>query len=77
MSGGEEAAAAEWICRVYEDDVNVAGELQMLEAVVEDEPIYAAVGEFPALCVAICAYAEIGRDCPGGIGAYELRRWLW
>src|SRR5580693_7496317 len=44
VSGGEEAAATERIGCVDEDDVNVAGELQVLEAVVEDEPIHAALG---------------------------------
>ena len=41
---GEEVATAEGICRVYEDNVHVAGELEVLETVVEDEPIYAVTG---------------------------------
>ena len=59
VSGGKQAATAEGICRVYQDDVHIARELQVLKAVVEDEPIHAALREFPALFVAICADAEL------------------
>ena len=73
-SGGKQMATAEGIGRVYEDDIHIARELQMLKAVVQDEPIHAALREFPALCEAICAHAELARDRRGVPGACALRR---
>src|ERR1700679_1055504 len=43
-AGGQQTPASEGIAGVNEHDVHIAVQLQMLEAVIEDKPIY------PALC---------------------------
>lgn len=56
---GERAAAAEGIRGVKQDDVGVAGEFAVLEAVVEDEPIDAVAREGFAVFEAVGAYAKL------------------
>ena len=54
----QNVASAEWVCRVYQEYVEIPGERKMLESVVENEPVEAGLRQFGAGGEAVRTYAD-------------------